>query len=208
MDDLSAEPAEPTIYDVAPIPVGAGFGIRVAARLVDFAFTFVLSIGCGIIVGVVCGVMQAMGRLPENWQEHLDLGLPINIALGVIAGLLYQAISEGIGSVSLGKLVCGLRVMQVDGRPCTMEGALERNILYPIDGMFFGLIAWASMSQTPLRQRYGDRWGKTVVVERKLNPALPPLTPWKVWVGILLASVSWAALITAMNLVHVLRVTE
>jgi len=42
-----------------------------------------------------------------------------------------------------------------------------RSLAYYIDALLFAMPAYSSMSNSPLNQRYGDRWGKTVVVKIK-----------------------------------------
>ena len=38
------------------------------------------------------------------------------------------------------------------------------------DGLFCGVVAYASMSDSPLRQRYGDKWANTVVARARDVP--------------------------------------
>lgn len=42
-------------------------------------------------------------------------------------------------------------------------GALVRSLAYYIDGFFFGVVAYSTMSKSPLKQRLGDQWGNTAV---------------------------------------------
>jgi hypothetical protein len=48
---------------------------------------------------------------------------------------------------------------------------LIRNAAYLLDGLFFGLVGYASMSKSPAQQRLGDVWGSTMVMKKK---DLPP----------------------------------
>lgn len=65
----------------------------------------------------------------------------------------------------MGKLCCGIRVVNEDGRPSNLKGALIRTLAYFVDSLFFGMVAWSSMEKSPLNQRYGDKWGKTAVLK-------------------------------------------
>ena len=49
----------------------------------------------------------------------------------------------------------------------TFGQSLKRHLLDPIDMFFFGLIAIITIKNTPLNQRVGDLWAKTVVVKTK-----------------------------------------
>ena len=53
--------------------------------------------------------------------------------------------AEGTGGVTVGKLVCGLRVVSEARGPCTGKGALVRGLLFFVDGLFVGLVGYAFM---------------------------------------------------------------
>ena len=78
--------------------------------------------------------------------------------------LLAEAIGEGLGGSTLGKMTLGLRVVRPDGAPINFGAALGRSAAFFVDAIFFGLVAWTSMSGSMLKQRYGDKWANTVVV--------------------------------------------
>ena len=158
---------------VAPVPEapagkitsGEGYGIRLAARILDTFYVTFLGFFSGIFGGIILVIFQAMGLVQADWGEKLK-GFNWSILLwSLLAVLLYHWAAECIGGTSMGKLICQLRVLQQDGRPCTMKGAFIRNLGYYIDGIFFGLVGLNSMNKSPLQQRYGDVWGKTVVVK-------------------------------------------
>ena len=187
-----------------PIPSGADFGIRFLARGLDLIFGFLLSLATGFASGIIFVILSAVGLLPEHWQDALQTESGNPYGLGIVASFLYHAFSEGIAGTTLGKLVCGLNVVQLDGRPCTMLGAFKRDLVYYLDGIFFGLVAYESMKKSSLQQRHGDVWGKTVVVRKAIFLPNPKHSAWRVAVGILIGSLAWMGTIFGSLLIHVL----
>jgi hypothetical protein len=135
----SMEDPQPPVPSL--IPGGAGFGIRFLARFIDdLLYGWILAIIVGFVAGIVFGVLAYLGKLTlaesqaiffvahfprttqwrftQRLQEHPFTGFGLSI-LGVF---LYHTVAEGFSTVTIGKLICGLRVMQVDGeRPVASE---------------------------------------------------------------------------------------
>jgi hypothetical protein len=88
----------------------------------------------------------------------------LGAAVGFVSFTGYRTASEWIGGASLGKAIVGLRVRSENLAPCTFRSALLRTLALVVDGLFFGAVAYAAMSSSARRQRYGDRWGGTVVI--------------------------------------------
>lgn len=200
MRPYNEESAPPAL---TPIPAGAGFGIRLAARVIDLAYGFVLSLAVGIFTGVLFAVLQSMGLMGEEWLEVLGAESNTDFLVGILAIILYHTCSEGIGSASLGKLILGLRVVQEDGRPCTFVGALKRDLAYMVDSLFFGLVGYSSMKKSPLQQRYGDKWGKTVVVKKTVFTPEPKVSTLRILTGLFVGSLAWMAVTLADVLLKV-----
>ena len=52
---------------------------------------------------------------------------------------------------------------------------MKRNLAYYVDSLFFGLVAYQKMSESPKRQRIGDHWGRTMVVRlAEIDPSTRP----------------------------------
>lgn len=170
---------------------GASFGIRFLARIID---TF-LGLGIGVFAGLVGGaillILTRTGVIEPGWQKHLG-GLDVKLfGFGLLGNVLYHFFCEGIHGATLGKLCCGIRVVRMDGGPSTFTGALIRTMAYYFDGLFFGLVGYSSMKKSPLNQRYGDVWGKTLVL--KTNDIAPEsrTSPMHFILGFFLGAGCW-----------------
>jgi uncharacterized RDD family membrane protein YckC len=149
----------------------AGFGIRVAARLIDAVFGVLVGFLGGAIGGLLAGILASMGHVQGDWLANMQQASLAGYALGLVGSVLYQVTADAVGGASVGKLILGLRVTSEDLTPCTFRGALIRNTAYFVDAFFFGIPAYVAMSNSLLSQRYGDRWGRTVVMRAS---AVPP----------------------------------
>lgn len=177
-----------------PVPLGADFGIRLGARVIDTLFGNLIMAGlAGLVGGIALAVLHQMGRAPDNWVELLQASNYWSYVYSILGGIFFHTLAEGMGGTTIGKLCCGLRVVQQDGGPCRFVPAFKRSLAYLMDALFFGLIAWESMKKSGLRQRHGDVWAKTVVVKKSIFTPTPQPAVWKMVLGILLGAAVWFA---------------
>jgi uncharacterized RDD family membrane protein YckC len=125
------------------------------------------------------------------------------LAWSLCGSTLYAAMSEWIGGATLGKLACGLRVVSDDFSTVTFRGALVRAVAFFVDGMLFGLVALHAMQQSRMQQRYGDRWGRTLVVRVQAVPE-SDRGPLRMIIGALVGCAVWGAFLTCASVSHVL----
>ena len=86
-------------------------------------------------------------------------------AVGVICAIGgYRIVPEWLFGCTLAKFVCGIRVVSSLNTPMTFIQALKRNLLRPIDFMFFYFTGFIVAMLNPFRQRLGDQWARTIVV--------------------------------------------
>jgi uncharacterized RDD family membrane protein YckC len=143
----------------------AGFWIRALARIIDMVFGLFVGFIAGTLGGMVLALLNAAGALTPGWQHRIHgFGLTI-LGFNLLGNILYHCFCEGIYGATLGKLCCGIRVVNEDGRPSNMKGAFIRTLAYYIDSLFFGAVGYTSMNKSPLNQSYGDVWGKTAVLK-------------------------------------------
>lgn len=149
----------------------AGFWIRAFARIIDMAYNLCIAFVAGMFGTVVLIFMARMGWLVSGWNDRLHQFSFGALALGFIAPLVYNFACEGIHGATLGKLLCGIRVVRENKKPCNARGALLRSIAYLWDCQFLGAVAYTRMQKSPFNQRYGDAWGRTIVLkESELAP--------------------------------------
>jgi uncharacterized RDD family membrane protein YckC len=174
----------------------AGFAVRAGAQIIDWIVGMILGAVAGMVCGVAIGVLAAMGSFGPDWARKLGAMTPLSFVLGIVGATLYHAVCEGLGGATVGKLITGLRVRAEDGSPARIGAGLLRSIAFLLDGFFFGMVAYGSMSKSRMQQRLGDKWAHTVVVRAA---SLPPtaLRP-KLALGIVLGCVAQMA-ITALD---------
>jgi uncharacterized RDD family membrane protein YckC len=99
---------------------------------------------------------------------RIDAGDEILVEIGAGLFFIYLIISEALTGQTLGKKLFHLQVMMVDGRECTVMGAVLRNLFRILDLILGGyLLAMLVMTISPKRQRIGDLIAKTVVIRRR-----------------------------------------
>ncbi|HTW93423.1 MAG TPA: RDD family protein, partial [Tepidisphaeraceae bacterium] len=108
-----------------------------------------------------------------NGGTMADLSDPQVAIPGVIAlagYLLHTTLAELICGASLGKMLFGMRVVTLEGKPPAPGQIIVRNGLRILDLFIVPLIL---MLFSPLRQRVGDMAANTTVIE----PDAPPVSP-------------------------------
>src|SRR2546422_10971648 len=81
--------------------------------------------------------------------------------------MVYYIVPDSLYGASLGKMLLGLRVVRVDGRPLGLGSIVTRNVLRFIDvlpGLY--LIGSIAVLLTANSQRVGDKCAGTTVVQR------------------------------------------
>lgn len=181
----------PPAIPATGITSGAGFGIRFLARFVDLLLGFVFGFVGGIIACIVLAILQALGATAPGWENRIQGMSGRGMGLSLLGGFLYHCFTEGIHGASFGKMICRLRVITSTGQPCNMARAIQRNLAYYWDALFFGLVAYNSMQKSPRNQRYGDVWAKTVVVKTSAMPEGTRRPIWMFLLGLALGSACW-----------------
>jgi uncharacterized RDD family membrane protein YckC len=148
---------------------GVTFWPRLLARLIDFAFFYIVGSTTGILFGVLLAVASS-GPVPLAVLHRLSqTHVPLFMA-GVLGSFAYFVICETVHGSTLGKLALSMQVVQQDGSPCRLKSAVIRELGYFVDTMFFGIIGYVGMKGDPEHQRYGDQWADTIVCKRSDVP--------------------------------------
>ena len=80
----------------------------------------------------------------------------------------YFILLEGYFGTTPGKLALGMKVISKQGGKITLKQSLLRNFGRLVDGLpCFNLIGMISIYRSPAKQRMGDKFAGTVVVNRR-----------------------------------------
>jgi uncharacterized RDD family membrane protein YckC len=187
------------------IASGAGFGIRAGARMIDIVYGIVIGFFGGVFAGILLVLLEQGGLITPGWQGRtggVDLA---GWGFSLLGTLFYHWLTEGMYGASLGKLLCGLRVVSEATRPIGFAQAFKRNLAFYWDGLFFGLVGYSSMNKSELNQRYGDHWAKTVVIKCSDVPAESKRS-WEMFaLAFVLGSFVKMISMTAGLIVHVMK---
>lgn len=136
------------------------FGVRAAAFGIDVMWILLLSMLIGALAGVWVGVVGLFAGRPFRFEEPAEGFFLVN---GTLVVVLYFVLFEWLYGATPGKRRLHICVVRMDGAACGLLPALVRGVLRYVDGIFFGLVAFAAM-RPPLYQRLGDRAARTLVV--------------------------------------------
>lgn len=140
----------------------AGLGRRFAAHLVDGFLCLVAFYVIGSMVAAQTG-----GLTDEGFSME---GAPalVTMLLAFLVTLAYFAMLESSRSgKTLGKLIAGIRVADLNGGKASFSQALMRNILRLVDGLVFYIVGIILILNSDRKQRLGDRVAGTVVLRSR-----------------------------------------
>lgn len=159
---------------LSPAPLGR----RLLAWLVD-ALIAALPL-CLILVPLFVGLVSMMLVRPAPlWLRNAGEGAAMLWGLCTLMSLgwllVYSLMRDALGGASLGKRLCGLRVVSIEtGAVSDLKAAVMRNVpgagailaffFVPLLGQLAPLVEPVALLANSQRQRLGDRWAGTLVV--------------------------------------------
>jgi uncharacterized RDD family membrane protein YckC len=170
-----ASPSAPG-HGVPAISEGKDFGRRALSYVIDLVIIQASFTVANVLVWMAFGLGY---WLMKGHTPTFSEGRIFKSSFALWFGLTgtYFALFEWLFGATPGKLLLGMRVVKEDGSPCTLGAAVLRALAQYYDGLMLGLVALGSMSNTPLSQRYGDKFAHTVVVGVKA-PSIRSRRPW------------------------------
>jgi uncharacterized RDD family membrane protein YckC len=192
---------------VLPQLHGAGFGIRLLARLIDLFVTTLVGWFMLIVVTIfISAIAYASGDTQQVFVQHFVLEQSeTEWLMGLFAIVAYHAVAEHLSGSTMGKWMTGLTVIREDGSaPVGFRQGIGRNLAVGIDAICIGLPAVQSMYKTPQRQRHGDVWNRTMVIRRRDLPANRRANAGAFLVGLCAALTAFAILSILGNLARIL----
>lgn len=182
-------PEPPLDTDIAiETPEHIVFRHRIAGPARRFvAYAADLCVCWGVVIFVAVILILTIGganALSEQVSGLTGAGVGFILLLSFCAEWVYFVVLESIWGRSLGKMLTGLRVLTVEGRPIGFQQAALRNVLRAADLLPIAyLVGTVSVLCTKRFQRLGDLVAGTIVVveartsARALGIALhPPAT--------------------------------
>ncbi len=108
-------------------------------------------------------------KMDELADDPLYFMAPIfsAFALFFVGSFLYHALLEGLYAQTLGKRLCGIRVLKADFSPCGLGAGFLRNLMRIADAFLYYLVAVIALAASSKWQRVGDLVADTVVVSVK-----------------------------------------
>jgi len=106
-----------------------------------------------------------------TWFRHVsDLNIsfathPICL-LFVVLYFSYFILLEGTRGVTIGKFVCRIKVIDQNGNKCNIKKSVIRNLFRLVDGIALYLVGTISIVISNKRQRLGDKFAGTFIVEK------------------------------------------
>lgn len=157
----------------------AGFLKRAGARIVDLIVHFGVALVSGVFVILLVAIAGAIsGSDTAPLMERMGQTTAASRLVALFGFILYSIILEGLFGATAGKYLLGLVVLsEDDARPATYTQAVGRSFAFVLDALFFGLIGYLAMKNSPQQQRHGDKWAGTVVVTRASAPRESLRTP-------------------------------
>lgn len=135
----------------------AGFVTRFAAYAVDA----VVIVG---LLSISTFVINAIGMLTFGDREALELPEGYVVTLGSVGmvALVYLTLGWWLFGRTIGKLIMGVRVVNIAGQRPSFTMALVRALMYGVSAILFLGFLWIAL--TPARRGWHDRVARTWVV--------------------------------------------
>lgn len=173
----------------------ARLGDRFIAFVLDTAFLF------GLFAIVDAWVFMRLGTFDGAELQLTVASLLIAVTLNAVILFLYGWLLEAAFGATLGKALVGIRIVATAALNPLSASAI-RNVFRIVDGLGLYLVGTAVAGCTDARQRIGDLFAKTAVVEQKFGIAVR-LAAVALWIATLVGA-AWAVprICAANNPVH------
>lgn len=117
------------------------------------------------------GPVDADPELMQTLMSILVVSIVLLVVISVLTHLYYVAFEASPNGQTPGKKLLGLRVVNLDGGQITRRQAVIRELgRWYVDVLFLP-VALISMMLSVRRQRVGDRWAGTQVVQVSSRPS-------------------------------------
>jgi uncharacterized RDD family membrane protein YckC len=146
--------------------------LRVLGFVLDKCFISMCNLFGSYMGGFIAASLMRAQNAPEAALENATLtGMVLGwFFWGAVAWVINYAVLQGLYGSSLGKMICGTRVMREDGENLGVMGSIARSLAYWLSALplYLGFAAalWDARSRC-----WHDRVCKTIVVPRNARYA-------------------------------------
>jgi uncharacterized RDD family membrane protein YckC len=161
----------------------ARLGDRFIAFVLDTAFLF------GVFAIVDAWAFTRWGSVESRELRLTAASLLIAVTLNAGVLFLYGCLMEALCGATLGKAMVGIKVLGTT-RPRSFSACAVRNLLRIVDGLGFYLVGTVVAGCSAVRQRVGDIYARTVVIEESFGTGIR-VAAIMIWVASL-AGAGWA----------------
>ncbi|QDT10221.1 RDD family protein [Planctomycetes bacterium K23_9] len=189
MDDT--QPLDTTIAVVTPENIAFDYQLagpfrRLPAYLIDIVVRWGIILGCLLIFGLIGGLMGTFTSFGGSFMQAIWV-----VVMFLVSWFYGTTMEAYFNGRTVGKWSCGIRVIDIDGRPVSGRSALLRNLLRvadmapvaalnhfvddypPIFLVTTGMVGLSSMIFTRRLQRLGDLVAGTMVIVDERSWRLP-----------------------------------
>lgn len=121
-----------------------------------------------LIDGLITGLAWVPFAETQSGDGTYSIGWRgLDFALPMVITVVYFIVLEGAFGATVGKIVLGIRVRGLDGSRIGFGAAAIRNLARIVDAFPYVLpylVGGIAATRSDTKQRFGDRWAKTVVV--------------------------------------------
>jgi uncharacterized RDD family membrane protein YckC len=163
-NDLSME--EPTEEEAQALiwegPRRGGFWLRSMAFAIDHLI-LLFTLAIFTVVGFFAAEIGGGGARDFFFYQQARIVLPVLLPLAIILFIAYFAFFHGAWGQTIGKMICGLRVVTIDGQPLSFPRALVRTIVYALSAIPFSLgFLWVGFTSS--KRSWHDLIAGTMVI--------------------------------------------
>ncbi len=129
-----------------------------------------------IIAGVYVALIVGSQGTSMLWKISVSFA---GAAYVISLTFVYYFIQEAFFAATIGKSILRLRVLSIEGEPCSIGASFKRNFLRFLDWLpFLYVIAGIAVLTSSNRQRIGDRFAGTIVTKAPEKDINPPAAPF------------------------------
>jgi len=169
------DPAKVSLPRETPMASVCHTGLMNPYRVVDPTDVLWKRCGAWAIDAAFAAVVACFTFLLVRALGGAALATVVTVVVSAAYWFFANVVLQGTRGYTPGKQLCGLRVVDAEGRPCGPQRALRRSLFWAVDGFPYvvPLTAYAAASGSRQAQRVGDRMAGTYVIDEEFLGSPP-----------------------------------